>query len=111
MKLLTAAIIKKLLSQKPYETEAQDVSPIIVKFFAPFSNWTWYVIEGSQDPETKDWQFFGLVEGHEKELGYFWLSELESVKGLFGLGIERDMYFDGMVLDKRTNEVRKQEGA
>jgi hypothetical protein len=45
--------------------------------------------------------FFGLVEGHEKELGYFNLSELQSVKGPFGLKIERDMHFDGYVLNKK----------
>ena len=35
--------------------------------------------------------FFGLVEGHVKELGYFSLSELQRVKGPMGLPIERDL--------------------
>ena len=30
-------------------------------------------------------------EGFEKELGYFSLSELESVRGPYGVGIERDL--------------------
>jgi hypothetical protein len=51
--------------------------------------------------------FFGLVDLHEKELGYFALSELQSVRLQFGLKIERDMYFDGMVVDKTTHEVRR----
>jgi len=34
-----------------------------------------------------------LVDGFEKEIGYFRLSELKSVKGALGLPIERDMYF------------------
>lgn len=107
MKLLTAVIIKKLKSMKPYATEKETVSPIIVKFFTPDSSWTWYVIEGSQDPETSDWQFFGLVDGHEKELGYFWLSELQTVRGGLGLPVERDRYFDGYVVDKTSNEVQR----
>ena len=37
--------------------------------------------------------FFGLVSGFEVELGYFSLSELKSVKGPFGLPIERDLHF------------------
>jgi hypothetical protein len=37
--------------------------------------------------------FFGLVDGFEKELGYFSLSELSSVRGKSGLKIERDRYF------------------
>jgi hypothetical protein len=35
---------------------------------------------------------FGLVQGLEEELGYFSLSELESVRVL-GLPVERDLYF------------------
>ena len=37
---------------------------------------------------------FGLVDGHEREFGYFSLPELESVKGPLGLPIERDRFFD-----------------
>lgn len=35
-----------------------------------------------------------LVDGHEAELGYWLLSELESVNGPAGLMIERDLYWD-----------------
>jgi len=31
--------------------------------------------------------------GFENELGYFSLKEMESIKGPWGLGIERDLYF------------------
>ena len=37
--------------------------------------------------------FFGLVIGFETELGYFSLSELESIVGPYGLKIERDISF------------------
>ncbi len=70
-----------------------------VKFFTPWSNWTWYATEF--DPETG--RFFGLVQGHEEELGYFMLSEFETIKGPFGLGIERDMHFK----PKALREVAK----
>ena len=60
-----------------------------VKFFTPWSNWTWYATEF--DPETG--KFFGLVQGHEEELGYFMLDELKEVKGKWGLKIERDRHF------------------
>lgn len=43
--------------------------------------------------QIEDVTFFGLVDGHEAELGYFSLSELSAVKGRFGLGIERDRHF------------------
>ena len=40
-----------------------------------------------------DYKFFGLVYGHEREFGYFLLSELEEVRGPMGLPIERDLHF------------------
>ena len=64
-----------------------------VKFFTPDSNWTWYAAEYDGDD-----LFFGLVKGLETELGYFCLSELESVRGPLGLPIERDLYWEPKIL-------------
>src|ERR1700730_12670534 len=96
MKLLTKAIEAKLKQSPLGSHDGQKVTPVIVKFFTPDSSWAWYATEG--ELTENGWQFFGLVEGHECELGYFNLSELESARGHLGLKIERDMYFDGMVL-------------
>ena len=60
-----------------------------VKYFTPASNWTWWATE--YDPVEK--LFFGLVEGFERELGYFSLAELESGRGALGLPIERDLHW------------------
>ena len=97
MQLMTKEIEKKaekfpLGSQDGTDLEAN----IIVKYFHPMSNWRWYATE--YDPEEK--LFFGLVDGHEKELGYFSLPELESIKRPFGLGIERDIHFDPIKLSE-----------
>ena len=61
---------------------------IVVKFFTPWSNWTWYATEF--DPE--DLRFFGLVDGFEREWGYFSLEELLEIRGPAGLRIERDLH-------------------
>lgn len=66
------------------------------------SDWTWYAVEGQRQPDG-DIVFYGLVNGFDREYGYFTLRELESVR-FFGIpGIERDMYFGshtiGDVLD------------
>ena len=106
MKLLTAEIVKQLEKNPLYSGDDKNIVPVIVKFFTPWSSWTWYATEAERQ-EDGDWLFFGLVDGLEKELGYFRLSELQSVRGKFGLKIERDMYFDGYILDKEKNEVRK----
>jgi len=106
MKLLTAAIIKQLEKSPLYSTEKHGVAPVLVKFFNPCGSGTWYVVEAEKQ-EDGDWLFFGLCELHEKELGYFTLSELQSVRLRFGLRIERDMHFEGMVIDKSNNEIRR----
>jgi len=87
MELLTKEIrekFKKIGSQDGKGEEAICV----VKFFDPTGSWTWYATEF----DGKD-TFFGLVDGFELEWGPFSLSELQSIKGRFGLGIERDRYF------------------
>ena len=65
----------------------------LVKFFTPDSNWTWYASEFDGEDT-----FFGLVDGLETELGYFSLSELQSIKGPLGLLIERDLHFEPKTL-------------
>ena len=97
MKLLTKEIKNKL--PKLYETDSQGDSAIAqVKFFHPFSHWTWYALEF----DGKD-TFFGYVKSDCPELGYFNLSELESVK-VHGLGIERDMHFEPVPLSEIKGE-------
>jgi len=93
MKLITKEIEKKLLNTPLYSTDGNMIKDVLVKFFNPCGAGTWYVFEAEKNGN--DWEFFGLVDLHEKELGYFTLSELESIRLPFGLSIERDMYFSG----------------
>jgi hypothetical protein len=67
----------------------------LVKFFTPDANWTWYASEFDGNDI-----FFGLVSGFEIELGYFSLSELESIQGPLGLPIERDLHFEPKTLQE-----------
>ena len=112
MKLLTQEIKKQL---PPIGTQDQEKDPMVyVKFFCPWSHWTWYAYEGQpvlDDSGSEiDFQFFGLVDGFEKELGYFNLSELESVKGPMGLPIERDLHWTPKVLEEIVPEMFRKEG-
>jgi Protein of unknown function (DUF2958) len=97
MKMMTKAVEARIPAL--YSQEKNPDPTIQVKFFTPWTNWTWYATEG-QKQEDGDWLFFGYVVGQEKELGYFTLSELMSVRGPFGLKIERDMHFDPTPLSK-----------
>ena len=99
MKLMTEEIKKKL--PKLYEQEDKGGDAIAyVKFFTPSSSWTWYITEFDGED-----MFFGLVDGHEKELGYFSLKELQSVKGPMGLLIERDLYWKPQTLREIAPEL------
>ena len=93
MKLITKEIEKALLKAPLYSTDGVSLKEknVICKFFHPISGWRWYVFEGNK-AENGDWTFFGMVHGLEKEMGYFTLSELQSIPKKFGLGIERDLY-------------------
>ena len=69
------------------------------KFFNPIGAATWYISEANRvihNDGTDDLELFGwcdLGTGFP-ELGYVMLSELASIDGPLGLGIERDIFFD-----------------
>jgi hypothetical protein len=91
MKLMTKEIEKKLPPLGTHDSAGTEDIRVVAKYFTPDSSWTWYVTEGNKEGD--DWRFFGWVDGHYPEFGYFMLSDLESVRGCLGLGVERDRYF------------------
>lgn len=113
MKLLTEEIEKSL---PPLGTTEGEKDPLVrLKLFDSCGDWTWYVIEGSRIGHDKsitlddkeylnDMFFYGLVDGFEKELGEFSLTELELIKTDWGTPrIWRDVNFEPV----RLSEVRK----
>jgi hypothetical protein len=88
MELLTKELRKKLPPLYANENEGDPV--LVCKFFALASNWTWYAMEFDGED-----MFFGIVHGFEKELGYFSLKELQSLKLTMGgidiPAVERDI--------------------
>mgnify|MGYP001440537658 FL=1 len=100
MKLLTKEILKRFEEVGSQENKPDPL--VICKFFNPTGAGTWYATE--YNPKTKE--FFGWVSifnDWNDELGYFSLEELESIKGPFGLGIERDLHFS----ERPLSEVKK----
>ncbi|MFT4413218.1 DUF2958 domain-containing protein [Fredinandcohnia humi] len=95
LKLWTTALAES--TPKLYETEQIPAEEKIVtaKFFSITSSHTWYVVEAEE--QDGDVLFFGFVDVGDwnSEWGYFSLSELESVNGLYRVPIiERDLYFN-----------------
>lgn len=74
----------------------------VLKFFTPWTNWTWYAVEFDGHD-----LFWGLVDGFEREYGYFSLSELEGLRGPAGLRIERDLYFEPTRLSELDSTLRR----
>lgn len=110
MKLLT----KEIRDQLPplYSQDGKGGKAVAyVKFF--IDSWTWWATEGepvSDDCGSEvDYKFFGLVEGFEKELGYFSLTELESVRNLIGMPVERDLHFKPKTLEEIAPELFRKE--
>ena len=98
MQLLTKELLKRFAKVGSQEEVHDPV--VIAKFFNPNGAGTWYATE--YDPEKKE--FFGYVSifgDWNDEWGSFALSELENYRGKFGLGIERDLYFE----EKRMSEI------
>jgi hypothetical protein len=127
VKLMTKEI--ENLFKKLGRQEKLDDPIVVAKFFNPTGAGTWYAteliylikrtdedgepetleVEASKIDQFKDYEivdmlFFGYVSifgDHNDEWGYFRLSELESVKcPPFGMGIERDLYFDPKPISK-----------
>ena len=98
MKLILEDQRMKLIAQGRATSAAQsegadepDHMPII-KLFTPDANCTWLISE--LDPDDPDLAF-GLCDlGFGcPELGSVLISEIESVRGAFGLPVERDRHF------------------
>ena len=91
MQLLTKELLTRFAKVGRQEEVGDPI--VIAKFFNPAGAGTWYATE--YDPEQKI--FFGYVSifgDWNDEWGSFALEELESYRGPFGLGIERDINFD-----------------
>ena len=102
MKLLTKALEKRFTKVGSQENVKDPI--IVAKFFNPTGAGIWYATE--YDPKTRN--FFGYVSifgDWNDEWGYFSLDELENYRGRFGLGIERDLYFQEQRASQVINKI------
>ena len=107
MKLLTKAIEAKFKASKRDEDTPTSERDVLVKFFDPCGRYTLYVTEAQ--PMGDDWELYGYcispLGPDGDEWGYANLSELQAVRGRFGLGIERDIHFSGTIGDVLKGEA------
>jgi hypothetical protein len=101
MKLLTKELEERFAKVGSQENVKDPL--IIAKFFNPAGAGTWYATE--YNPQERIFFGYASIFGDwNDEWGYFSLDELQSFKGTFGLGIERDRYFE----EKPASQVIKQ---
>ena len=93
--------IKDKLIENCNQQDGTKSFKVVCKLFNPSGPGTWYLTELNAEDNVA----FGLANIHKKELGYINISELENFRGIFGLKIERDRYFES---NKYTLEECKQ---
>ncbi len=99
MKIVTEEFETLFKDYPLYSQEHEDDPLVIAKLFDPCGSASWFLLE--YDPVEK--RAFGYVTGMTSdELDYISLTEMESIKGLLGIGIEQDMYF----VQKRLSELK-----
>ena len=105
MKLITKevrALLTKNAAATVADPERDTMTDSTVKFFNPCGAATWYISEaefypaiGQQGEEARLFGWCDLGIPGCAELGYVMLSDLQRIRGMGGLGIERDLYHSG----------------
>jgi hypothetical protein len=107
LKLLTVELLEKLIANGRLDAHKKRFLWPVVKFFTPDAQATWLISElDTEDGDT----MFGLCDlGHGyPELGYFSLKDLKTVRGRFGLPVEREKAWKPrMSLSAYTDDARK----
>jgi hypothetical protein len=93
MKLITEKLDAQLLANGRQSLDNNDFDPPpVVKLFTPDAGATWLLTEIDPDEPNRAFGLCDLGLGFP-ELGYVSLAELRSVRGRFGLPVERDRHF------------------
>ena len=79
-------------AEKQYDEGSDMEQMVVAKYFDAMGDWKWFLMNMDKDGD----YCWGIVKGHEVEMGSFSMKELESIKLPFGLKIERDTLFEPM---------------
>ena len=105
MELLTEELQEQAENQYPKGSDMDQM--IVAKFFTPWTNWTWYLM--NKEPESD--YCWGIVEGHDIEAGSFSLAELRGIAGPFEMEIERDLHFVPLKANELWKELHEEQRA
>ena len=91
MKLFNKTIDRQLFKQYALGSDLSK-QEVVVKIFNPVGNGTWFIL--NSDPEDPDYLWAIVDLGYGAEVGSVSRTDLETYRGRFGLGFERDLSFD-----------------
>lgn len=104
MRLLTPEIRARLLING--RNREVDHVPV-VKFFNPLGAGVWLATELDENGDT----LFGLADLGHPELGSFSLKEMSQILLPWGMGIERDLLFSGLLPISVWTEAARETGS
>src|SRR5688572_18431113 len=94
-------IDKQWMNRIPRQPDDLEDPMLVGRFFSPVGSATWYVVSGFKDEKKlsryeKDFICYGYVtlDGDTWEWGSFSIRELEAIRLMGGLRIERDEWFE-----------------
>ena len=93
MKLLTHEELMDLQRMQIVNEWLPEPDPIVqVRLFIPRSTCSWNITGAIIVPECQDTILFGYIDGDYREIGSFWLGELEEISAYsFDYRIKRDL--------------------
>ena len=106
MKLFNKTIDRQLFKQYLLGSDLSK-QEVVVKIFNPFGRGTWFII--NSDPNDPDYLWAIVDLGYGAEVGSVSRTDLETYRGKFGMGFERDLSFDPVNAEELYKGLRKGE--
>lgn len=106
MKIITKEIEAAFAKQGDTSNKSAKNIKIVLKLFYPAGAATWYLYEKLDDDIYM--AFVNLGDPEMAECGTVSMSELLAFRGRFGLGIERDKFFEplSITLEEVINKIK-----
>jgi hypothetical protein len=106
MKLFNKTIDRQLFKQYSLGSDLSK-QEVVAKIFNPTGNGRWYIL--NSDPEDPDYLWAIVDLGYGAEVGSVSRNDLETYRGRFGLGFERDLGFDPINAEELYQGLRNGE--
>jgi hypothetical protein len=91
MRLFNKTIDRQLFKQYSLGSDLSK-QEVVAKIFNPYGNGRWFIL--NSDPEDPDYLWAIVDLGYGAEVGSVSRTDLETYRGRFGMGFERDLSFD-----------------